>query len=124
MKEMKEMKYESRLSTLPLDIIKTILLYDNRFILRKGNLIMINKIDKEKYTDAYYFLKYKPRIIQNTYSIYFTSYVYIGEYKIQYSNENIYTTNEYNHVTYQFQKCIPMIQLYSFFKILDRYTIG
>jgi hypothetical protein len=124
MKEMKIIKYEKNLSTLPLDLIKKILLYDNRFVLRKGNLIMINKLDKEKYANAFYFLKYKPRIIQNNYNIYFNSYVYIGEYKIQYSNENIYTTDEYNHITYQFQKCIPVIQLYSFFKILDRYTIG
>jgi hypothetical protein len=46
---MKIIKYEKKLSTLPLDLIKKILLYDNRFVLRKGNLIMINKIDKEKY---------------------------------------------------------------------------
>jgi hypothetical protein len=120
---MKEMKYEKNLSTLPLDLIKKILLYDNRFILRKGNLIMINKLDKEKYANIIYLLKYKSQIREDSYSIYFTSYVYIGNYKIQYSNENIYTSDEYNHITYQFQKCIPMIQYYSLFKIMDRHTI-
>jgi hypothetical protein len=120
---MKVIKYEKNLSTLPLDIIKSILLYDNRFILRKGNLIMINKLDKEKYANIIYLLQYKPKIRQDKYSIYFTSYVYLRNYKIQYSNDNVHTTEQYNHITYQFQKCIPVIQIHSFFKILDRYTI-
>ena len=69
------------------------------------------------------FNPYAYQVITNNFSIYFTSYVYLRNYKIQYSNDNVHTTEEYNHITYQFQKCIPVIQIHSFFKILERYTI-
>lgn len=37
------------LNLLPLDIVYHILTYDRRFVFREGNLIQINKIDKNKY---------------------------------------------------------------------------
>jgi hypothetical protein len=37
---------------LPMDIVKHILLYDSRFVLRNGEIIQINKLDMNKYKTA------------------------------------------------------------------------
>jgi hypothetical protein len=37
---------------LPMDIVKTIVLYDNRFVIRNGEIILINKLDTNKYKTA------------------------------------------------------------------------
>jgi len=39
----------SAFKTLPMDIVKYILLYDSRFVLRNGKIIQINKLDMNKY---------------------------------------------------------------------------
>jgi hypothetical protein len=47
-----------RHTPLPEDVIINILLYDNRFIMRNGNLIAINQIDKK---DKRYFVLERQR---------------------------------------------------------------
>jgi len=36
---------------LPMDIVKSILLYDRRFIIRNANIILIDKLDTNKYAN-------------------------------------------------------------------------
>jgi hypothetical protein len=55
---MTEFIISSNNSFLPIDIIKYILIFDKRFILRKGKILIINPIDLPKYT----FLLEKPLI--------------------------------------------------------------
>jgi len=48
----------SLFQSLPMDIVKLILLFDKRFILRKGQIIVINKLEKVKYSNVFeFFLK-------------------------------------------------------------------
>jgi len=47
---------------LPLEIVKYILLYDNRFVIREGNIIIINKLNVNKYSNIIYLLSIKPKV--------------------------------------------------------------
>lgn len=42
----------SAFKRLPIDIVKHILLYDSRFVIRNGEIIQINKLDMNKYKTA------------------------------------------------------------------------
>ena len=47
---------------LPMDIVKCILPYDRRFIIRNGNIILIDKLDPNKYSNIIKLLLNKPPI--------------------------------------------------------------
>jgi len=47
---------------LPLDIVKNILTYDNRFVIRHGHILLINKLDKVRYADAIRHISEKSKI--------------------------------------------------------------
>jgi len=42
----------SAFKRLPMDIVKNILPYDSRFVIRNGEIIQINKLDMNKYKTA------------------------------------------------------------------------
>ena len=47
---------------LPMDILKCILPYDRRFIIRNGNIILIDKLDQNKYSNIIELLLNKSKI--------------------------------------------------------------
>ena len=71
---------------LPMDIIKHILSYDTRYVIRNGNIIVINQIDKT--LPIYELLSQKPKIIAsknvNGSPDYFSALVDLGKYQIEY----------------------------------------
>jgi hypothetical protein len=50
------------LKTVSMDIVKHILPYDMRFVIRKGEIVVINKLDENKYKPIIDLLKNKPKI--------------------------------------------------------------
>jgi hypothetical protein len=58
----------SAFKRLPMDIVKYILPYDSRFVLRNGEIIQINKLDMNKYKTAALnlLLMKKPKIEYST----------------------------------------------------------
>ena len=55
---------------LPTNIVNCILEYDKRFVIRKGEVITINPLNKKKYEKIIDLLSKKPRIyVSNTYHI-------------------------------------------------------
>jgi hypothetical protein len=42
----------SHFKQLPMDVVKYILPYDKRFVIRRGKIILVNKLDMNKYKTA------------------------------------------------------------------------
>jgi hypothetical protein len=42
----------SHFKQLPMDVVKYILAYDKRFVIRRGKIILVNKLDMNKYKTA------------------------------------------------------------------------
>ena len=87
------------LTNIPLDIVNYILSYDNRFVIRKGKIILIGKINKNLYN----FLDNKP-LIYSSFNVnqnmhYFRSILLFDNYEIEYSNQGD------NIIWYRFRKC-------------------
>ena len=71
---------------LPTDIVKNILLYDKRYIIRNGKIININKLNDKLYENTYNLLLKKPLIkvysnVNNS-NTFFWSYVTFDKYGI------------------------------------------
>jgi hypothetical protein len=84
------------LMNVPLDLVKHILTYDQRFILRNGKIITIGKLNKVAYKDAIKKIKSRPIILTssnvNGSTNYFRSFVRFSDtaknLEIEYTNYN------------------------------------
>lgn len=58
----------SHFKQLPMDVVKYILPYDKRFVIRRGKIILVNKLDMNKYKTAVLniLLLKKPKIEHST----------------------------------------------------------
>ena len=95
---------------LPMDIINQILLYDRRYVMHNGKIILIRKLDLNKYSVIINLLLKKPKIIElklwfsteefwKSYIVYFSrNYKNHFNYSIQYSIDYIV----HNTVLYEF----------------------
>ena len=95
---------------LPMDIVNKILLYDRRYVIHNGKIILIRKLDLDKYSVIINLLLKKPKIIElkiwssigefwKSYIVYFSiNHKNHFNYSIQYSIN--YTVH--NTVLYEF----------------------
>ena len=90
---------------LPTDIVKNILLYDKRYIIRNGKIININKLNNKLYENTYNLLLKKPLIkiysnVNNS-NTFFWSYVTFDKYEIEYNNYHFEENN--GNIYYKFK---------------------
>jgi len=88
---------------LPKDVITNILLYDKRFIMRNGNLITINKLDKK---DKRYFILKKQRPL-----------IFVGKIMRKYISNSItiYSNIIHQDVFDQYKYIYKSLQIYKHF---------
>jgi|UniRef100_A0A6C0DBA6 hypothetical protein len=94
---------------LPEDIVRHVLSFDDRIVLRKGdgNLIFINKINKELYKDSYSSLLKKPLVKEGRTTTYNNEKytwcsVRLWNYKNQYLNPYISYSSKNNEYIFKF----------------------
>ena len=88
-----------RLKNLPLDIVKEILAYDARFVIRNG--IISLRLDNEKYADIRNKIISIPKKSRtyNADTKYFWAWVEFDKYMIKYYNNE----DDIDHITYEFR---------------------
>jgi hypothetical protein len=70
---------------LPIEIVKCILPYDRRFIIRDSNIILIDKLDANKYSNIIQLLLNKPKIEKHIVYEMYNGLVWIYYY-VKFSN--------------------------------------
>ena len=100
-----KMNQNNLFSTLPMDLVKCCLSYDKRYVIRKGQIITINKISPED--DRYKILQSIPKtsvrpLLPNIYASYIDSDKIVDE-KYHYYIVQIHN-DEKNVIMYSFRK--------------------
>lgn len=88
-----------RLKNLPLDIVKEILEYDARFVIRNGMISL--RLDNEKYADIRNKIISMPKKSRtyNPHTNYFWAWATFDKYMIKYYNSE----DDIDHITYEFR---------------------